>query len=260
MAVSQRSPLYLDINQVKHVDVESLALRVSCYGQADHYYPLRRLSRVVVTGNIDWTTSALLACLEYRVPVAFRHRDGRLIGHCVSERSNSTGLESLLHQCVDNVESFYAYKNWLAATERHLLLKIARLSKQIFNDPRAHVNEARIQHSLGQHLPCPLRLFLQQIQAPLASHLSEILEAYGFSDNIHLPLTPRLHPYRDLSRILQWEIYALVLGGKFTEVDSQRGWRYNIVQFYQSHTEHLEQRGLQHLNRLWRNLKHQEAD
>lgn len=73
-----RKPLYLDTTAANEVALDSgIALRIRAYEKADSFYPLRRLSRVIVTGKVEWTTEALLACLEYGVPVARIFTDPR---------------------------------------------------------------------------------------------------------------------------------------------------------------------------------------
>jgi len=57
-----RRPLYLDSAQARQVNLGQVALRVKAHHQADQFFPLRRLARVVVTGKVAWETKALLAC------------------------------------------------------------------------------------------------------------------------------------------------------------------------------------------------------
>ncbi|QTR48561.1 CRISPR-associated endonuclease Cas1 [Candidatus Thiothrix anitrata] len=255
-----RKPLYLDIAQAKTVSLEAVALRVIAHEQAEHFYPLRRISRVIVTGKVRWETDALLACLEYGIPVAFRGRDGHLIGHCLNDRSSQVSLETLLTSCADSSEGDRLYQQWRVHEESQWVRRIGKAYRQIFHNAVAHGVMPYIEPQLQQALPCPIRQFDGQLQAPIASHVVEILEAYGFSDNIQLPITRRVHLSRDLERLLLLEAYWLVARGDAPLLFADRGLRYSVVHFYESHQQHFEERARIALNRLWRLLKHQEAD
>ncbi len=255
-----RRPLYLDVASVKQVELEGPALRVWTHGRAAAFFPLRQVSRVVVTGKIQWETGALLACLDYGVPVAFRQRDGRLVGHCLSDRSSQTSLEALLQAAADTPEGDRLYHQWRLHEESRWLKRVAKLCGLQLRASTAHSIMPLLTPLLQAQLPCPLAMFRAQLQAPIASHVAEVLEAYGFSDNIHLPLTRRVHLSRDVEQLLLLEAYWLVLCGLTPEDGKQRGLRYSIVAFYQQRQGEFELRARVVLNRLWRLLKHQEAD
>lgn len=255
-----RKPLYLDVAQANAVELEAVALRVKAHDKADSFYPLRRVSRVVVTGKVEWQTAALLACLEYGIPVAFRGRDGVLVGHCLSDRSSRTPLEELLHACADSAEGDALYQNWRVHEESLWVLRMGRACHRQFRGGVAHSILREVEPLVQAQLPCRFGQFSEQLQTPIASHVAEVLAAYGFSDNIHLPLTRRVHLTRDLEKRLLQEAYWLVVRGETPRLFENRGLRYSIVHFYETHQAHFEERARIALNRLWRILKHQEAD
>jgi hypothetical protein len=255
-----RKPLYLDVAQANRVELEAVALRVRAYERADSFYPLRRVSRVVVTGKVEWETGALLACLEYGIPVAFRGRDGVLVGHCLSDRSSQTSLEELLHAGADSAEGDALYANWRVHEESQWVQRMGRACQRIFHTSTAHSILGQVEPLVQALLPCRFGLFTAQLQAPIASHVAEVLAAYGFSDNIHLPLTRRVHLSRDVERLLLLEAYWLAARGIVPVLFGGRGLRYSVVHFYETNSAHFEERARIALNRLWRILKHQEAD
>ncbi len=254
-----RSPLYLDIAQADRVGVDGSALRVVTHAQAEVFFPLRRVSRVVVTGKVEWETAALLACLEYGVPVAFRGRDGRLLGHCLSDRSSTVSLENLLHAGADSAQGDALYQQWRAHEENRWVVRMGKACGLRLRVTTAQAVLPGLESLLQQRLPCPFALFRAQLEAPIASHVAEVLAMYGFSDNIHLPLTRRVHVSRDVGRLLWLEACWWVARGSVPEL-GERGLRYAVVQFYESHQAHFEERARVALNRLWRLLKHAEAD
>lgn len=255
-----RKPLYLDVAQANEVVLEAVALRVKAFDQADSFYPLRRISRVVVTGKVEWQTAALLACLEYGIPVAFRGRDGVLVGHCLSDRSSQTSLETLLHACADDAAGDTLYQQWRVHEESRWVLRMGRACQHIFQGTLAHSVLPQVETLVQAQLPCRFGQFVGQLQVPIASHVTEVLAAYGFSDNIQLPLTRRVHLSRDVEKLLLLEAYWLVVRGEVPLLFAERGLRYSVVHFYESQHAHFEERARIALNRLWRLLKHQEAD
>lgn len=255
-----RRPLYLDVVRVKAVALDWPALRVSLYEQAAAFFPLRQVSRVVVTGKVEWAVEALWACLDYGVPVAFRERDGRLVGHCLSDRSNATPLEALLQEAADTGEGDALYQQWRVAEERRWVLRMKKLSGLPLTGWTAQRVLPQLEPWLKARLCCELGVLRAQLQAPIASHVAEVLAAYGFSDNAHLPLTRRVHVSRDVAHIVLLEAYWLVGRLDCALPLSPRGLRYTVVAFYEAHQAVFEQRARVTLNRLWRLLKHREAD
>lgn len=255
-----RKPLYLDIAHAKAVELEAVALKVRAHERADSFFPLRRISRVIVTGKVRWDTAALLACLEYGIPVAFRGRDGALIGHCLSDRSSQVSLETLLEASADSAEGDALYHNWRVHEESQWVRRVERACQRHFDGSVAHSVMPQVEPLLQQRLPCRFALFRDQLQTPVASHVVEMLAAFGFSDNIQLPLSRRVHLSRDLEKLLLLEACWLVLRGEVHQVFEGRGLRFSMVHFYETRQAHFEERARIALNRLWRMLKHQEAD
>lgn len=76
-------PLYVDGRQPLRVSLNGPALLLSGDARADRRVPLQRVSRVVVTGDVSWTTEALLACADAGITVCFVRNHGaraRLVG------------------------------------------------------------------------------------------------------------------------------------------------------------------------------------
>lgn len=255
-----RKPLYLDSTKVKAVKLDAVALKVELHEQADQFFPLRLISRVVVTGKIEWETQALLACLDYGVPVSFRRRDGRLLGHCLSDRSSQVPLEQLLTACADSTEGDALYQQWRVHEESRWMQRMGKALRQPLNGNVAHSVLKQVGEALSPMLPCTFGLFTEQLRVPIANHVAGILGAYGFSDNVHLPLTQRVHLSRDVEKLVLLEVYWLVARGEVVHPYPDKGLRYAIITFYERHHEATEERARIALNRLWRLLKHQEAD
>jgi len=252
--------LYLDQRRVRLVGLEGPALRVRLRGRGDGvaFYPLRMLARVVVSGRVPWETDALLACLRYGVPVAFRKRDGQLIGHCLSQLSSSVSLEQLIFHCAESEAGTAVYLHWLAQGERRILIRLGRALKVRFPSLAGREVEPSVLAYLDGVVPVPAAVFERRLLGVLESHLVEILYGFGFSDNIQLPLSNRINLRRDLVRLMLWEL-RLLLVVRGVEI-GERGEDYGAVRFYQSVANQVEQRVRLQLQHLWRNLKQLEAD
>ena len=76
-------PLYLDGGRPMCVALDGRALRIRTDRTADRRAPLPRISRVIVWGDVSWSTDALLACADAGISVSFVRGNGiraRLLG------------------------------------------------------------------------------------------------------------------------------------------------------------------------------------
>ena len=120
--------------------------------------------------------------------MAFRGRDGPLFGHCLSDRSSQVSLESLLEACADNPAGDAQYLQWRVHEENQWGQRVARVMGVRLPSGVAHKVLPVVEQAVQAVLPCEVRLLAALLQAPIASHVVEVLAAYGFSDNIQLPL------------------------------------------------------------------------
>jgi hypothetical protein len=119
-------PLYLDGTTPLRVVLDGPGLRVRAAGAADRLFPLRRLSRVVVCGKVDWATEALLACAQASIPVSFVRRDGvlraRVLG--ASPRKDWLRLDALLVEFLESPGSVDRYRDWGSARAQQARLEL----------------------------------------------------------------------------------------------------------------------------------------
>jgi len=69
-------PLYIEGREGLQIGWESPALQVTVPDLAEQWFPLQRVSRIVVTGKVQWQTEALLACAEQGISVTFLDESG----------------------------------------------------------------------------------------------------------------------------------------------------------------------------------------
>ena len=78
-------PLYIEGSVGCRVVFDEPALRVVVMDKADQLFPLSRVSRVVCSGVVDWSMSALLACADAGVNVLFLAKNGELRGRWLGQ-------------------------------------------------------------------------------------------------------------------------------------------------------------------------------
>lgn len=116
-------PLYVG-SAAESIRLDGPALRVSAAGRADTRVPLRLLSRVVVRGRAEWSTSALTACLELGVPLIFLRPDGRPLGLCLPTIRRRSCLGQRLEVLEREPEGLAAFADWALAEERRAILAV----------------------------------------------------------------------------------------------------------------------------------------
>ena len=134
-------PLYLSGARPLTVALDGPALRITQPGSSTLRFPLRHVSRVVVSGSVSWTTDALLACADEGICICFLTSRGapraRLTG-----RLSSRGL---LHQrwtdFLDHPDWPDLYKQWgRSSRTRALRFCARRLGWSPWNEPVSLAN------------------------------------------------------------------------------------------------------------------------
>ena len=91
-------PLYIQGREPLQVCLDGPALRVSKQHSDDRRFPLGRISRVVVSGDVGWSSAALVACGDAGIVVCFLRADGLPCGHRIGKPSTrSTFAEDWRH-------------------------------------------------------------------------------------------------------------------------------------------------------------------
>lgn len=94
-------PLYLNGRTGMRVSLDGPALQVAVPERAATLYPLQRISRVITSGPVTWSTEALLVCAERGITVTFLHRDGTTRAYLFGESPVREGLLSRLRDLLD---------------------------------------------------------------------------------------------------------------------------------------------------------------
>lgn len=120
-------PLYVQGADTQ-VRLDGPSLRISRPLSADHWLPLRRLSRVVSSTAVAWETAALLACARQGVTISFLDGDGTLIARCIGRVEAHDRLHERLEHLLFQPDWRTLYAQWLAAVENMAVRSVIRRS------------------------------------------------------------------------------------------------------------------------------------
>jgi len=119
-------PCYLQGGPGFRVALDGPALSVARPGKARTLYPLRRISRVVASGEVEWSTRALLACAERGITVTFLTRDGALRGCLVGQGGERQELLARLRDLLDRPDWRERYEDWRRGMASRARLALGR--------------------------------------------------------------------------------------------------------------------------------------
>jgi len=201
------------------------AIRVRKRGSADRSFPLRRLRRVLVTGQIRWETDALLACADARVPVCFIRGDGS-----VRARFGNGGgvrrvldLNATLEIFLDNAINARAYHEWVEACARNERLKLVYEADRGAWPTRPPVLRRLLFERARPYARAnDLRRFEQHVHALIHALVQERLEAIGVDTDLPALVVNGIDLVKDFCGILEWGVANARLGYVRREAASAR--------------------------------------
>lgn len=120
-ASAPRKPLHLDgRSRAIQVSLAGSALSI-CRGSRRLTLPVERISRVIVSGRVHWEASALVVCMQRRLPIVYVDAGGRPLGATLPFTGRSSALEELLHAFLGQTNWRERYDNWLRHERMHVL-------------------------------------------------------------------------------------------------------------------------------------------
>lgn len=130
-------PLYLHADRPLAVSLDGPALRISRTGCADQRFPLQRISRVMVSGNASWSTSALLACADEGINICFLNADGMPRARWIGRATTRSDLAQRWQDFLDRPDWQDRYIEWRIAVSRRAVRFCAwRMGWSPTRDPR----------------------------------------------------------------------------------------------------------------------------
>jgi len=225
--------LYLDGRRPLTVRLDGPALRVHAPEQADRLFPLQRLGRVIVSGQVAWATDALLACADRSVPISFLSREGRLRARLLGRpRARPVlplgeSLEALLEE-----QGPRRYRDWMTGHAQRARRSIAGwLRPQPWTVAAGPLRELVRAKALRLTTDRELQSVDIRLAGLMAAHLENLLAEVGLRPDAPALTVNGVALIRDLADILGWYLQPgkLRLLERRQQVAEQHGHRFAQV-------------------------------
>ncbi len=201
-------PLYIDGAAGCHVVLDAPALRITVPDQADRLFPLARISRVICQGNVEWSMQALLACADAGIQLLFLGKNGEMRARWLGKNGERQRLTQRLIDLLSRTDGPALYANWLLSMEKLAARSFARrIGLSDWRERPAVELRRQLRDTLGHSGRCRVTL----MQNILYSELLIWLPECGFERNNETLLSMELDLAADLSRLLLWDYYSVIL-------------------------------------------------
>lgn len=193
-------PLYLRGSEPLAVALDGPALRISKPGCADRRVPFERISRIVVSGRVSWSTDALLQCADQGVVVSFLKGNGLPRARWVGRETKRSELAQRWADLLDRPDWQDLYTRWSIANSRRAVRFCAfRMGWCPVADQRS-MNRAIWEEARAVATAEEMRTIRRSLYGLAAARALEALSASGLgADNVAVS---RIVP--DLVTAIQW--------------------------------------------------------
>lgn len=235
------TPLYINGCAGCRIMWEEPALKCVLPNKAEQFFPISRISRVVIFGFCELETLALLACADHGITVVFVNPSGEIRARLIGHGGERQGLVQRLVDLFQHAEGYNLYRDWLAAMEKMAVRSVARRLKvanwqetTVVDLRRALVNNVAFHHGAWRGM--------------LYSQVAEQMLDVGLNASSEALQTFQLDLVADLTQLLSWDFVVVLsqLNYQDSSFYAVEAW----LQFYQSRTERVDQLLKATLNRL----------
>lgn len=201
-------PLYIEGVAGCRVVLDEPALRIVVPEQSDRLFPLSRISKVVCSGIVDWSMSAMLACADAGIMLLFLHKNGEIRAQWLCQEGVRQSLTQRVLDLFARQDGFSRYENWYLAMEK---LAVRSFARRI---GRTDWREIPVAYQLKQ---------LAKVMSPAMQHRANVLKALlhgelviwfkdcGFDAHDEVLVNGPVDFVGDLSKLLLWDCYECLL-------------------------------------------------
>jgi hypothetical protein len=230
-----RTCLVIDTARLQQLDIDGPALRLSIQDQGRRLFPLRRLARIHVMGELHCGFDALLHCAEQQIPVAFFSLQGKLRCQLYYPVFENGVLAHWLEHIEFDVQAQHMYSEWLHLQQLHVLGQIG--CRDGAREYRMKIAEERLHALFNKHWNHRRLLEAREwLIGMLTAHLSQLIVKHGLENQSRgkRKLLEDMLPACEL-----WLLYLLAVAvvehKKPPSVDAR-----GMSHFYQHHAESIE--------------------
>lgn len=240
-----RSCLVIDATKLEHLVMDGPALSLCLQNQSRRLFPLRRLARIHVMGQMQCGFDALLHCAEQQIPVAFFNLQGKLRCQLYYPVFENSVLAHWLEHVEFDEQAKDIYNEWLSLQRLHILGKMgcrSGASESRLNQAEVHLHTLFNKH-WGHRQLLAAREWLSGM---LAAHLSQLIVKHGLANQS-----------RGKRRLLEdmlpaceiWLLYLLAVSviehRKTYAIDA-----FGMSFFYQNHADEIDYMAQRMLSQL----------
>ncbi len=243
------TPLYLDGRSKISVSLDAPALAVEQLNKTRQLFPLSRISRIVVSGKVDWTMAALMACADDGISIVFLNRQGQPRCCFVGRSASRQSVAAQFLQLIQRPDALLQYQNWQRGMSRMVVRSTAR--RLGFNNWQL-AEEVMLRQCLTEQMNSEWQTIESVLLGYLMSFCLGYLQDMGMSAESELLLNGQFNLAEDLAGLLLWDFYPiLITWSKRSVCLSDRSKLVSYFEKRQKRMDHLI-RGL--LNRLHQSL------
>ena len=213
--------------------------------------PLRRISRVVITGCPECPTSVLLACAEHGIAVTFLQYDGTIRAHLFGRTRAKNDLFAHFRDFLDRPDWADHYQIWLdaaASRARRSICRKLNLPPDKFS--LKHIRAA-LDCQMLDFVSVGQRRYLQQRLLGLCSNLvSEVLQKAGMTAEYSRCFEQRLNIPNDFASLLTLSLQLPLidwLGRQSTQESIKDS---DVVALFEKNSRRLEKIAVRLTSRL----------
>jgi hypothetical protein len=200
----------------------------------DHFYPLARISRIIIRGPVTLEGDAMLAIFQAGLSITWADTQGELAGHVLSSHPR---LDALLNQRLEDLaetgELPHVLENWRLAMQRSLILRLVAPGLGWLKDLRTRTIRrkaaSRIHRRLGLKWDREIRTFRPMLMSLALAEWQRL----GLSPLWLDPGPERPDMAGLVAGLLEWPMWHI--GLKLRRAPDFASWKSRIAFFERNH-------------------------
>ncbi|MBC6907360.1 hypothetical protein DWB84_18135 [Saccharophagus sp. K07] len=225
--------LVIDSRKTEQIRLDGPALRIRMQQQSSRLFPLRRLSRIHIVGELQQGFDALIYCAEHQIPVAFFTLNGKLRCQLYFPVLENSLISHWLEHVEFDQQAQQEYDDWLKHQTLHLLACMGYRTGSIERRLQSILNQ--LHHACKKELGEKLyRQAMDWLEGMANAQLSQIITNLGLANQSR----GKRKLMEDITPLYQlWLHHHLAKQLQKTQLNING---YTMSAFYQAQADELE--------------------